>query len=134
MVHPNLTQDPVSMQGNMGRISHVDFESETIYVNFRKPAVGAYDPNALLMLIPGEILADKLRTDHQENALNGKELVELLDIYLLNASMEPKDKYDALDRAMGNENIMKAVVFTVQDYVDFQIDRLHLNREPGRSR
>lgn len=132
LVHPELTSDPVNMQGHMATISHVIYEDSSVYVKFKNQMLGLYDANALLMLIPGEIVLDKLRTEVYEMDMDASEVVDILGIYLLDATGKPEQQQQALDWAMGNAKIMRAVVFSVDDWIDFQLDRLDQQQQPGR--
>ena len=132
LVHPNLTQDPVNMQGHMGRISYVLYEDSSVYVKFKNQMLGLYEADGLLMLIPGEIVLDKLRHDVYEMDMDASEVVDILGIYLLDATGKQEQQQQALDWAMGNSKIREAIVFSVQDWIDFQLDRLDQHQQPGR--
>lgn len=132
MIHPNLTQDPVHMQGHLGTISHVVYDDDSVYVKFKNQMLGLYSADAVLMLIPGEIVLDKLRHDVYEMDMDASEVVDILGIYLLDATGKLQHQQEALDWAMGNAKVMTAITFTVRDWIDFQLERLDREQEPGR--
>ncbi|WP_138089792.1 hypothetical protein [Sphingobacterium daejeonense] len=47
----------------MGTITHIVDEGRAAYVRFKNDAIGLYSTDALLMLIPPELVVDKLRAD-----------------------------------------------------------------------
>lgn len=134
MVHPELTHDPIEMQGNLGTISHFIEEEDAVYVKFKNSnnAIGLYSTNAMLMLIPAEILLDKLRTDVDLFDITAQEVVDIMEIYQLHATGLLDARQGALDWAMTHEKISKAIVFSVEDWVEFQFGRSPRQQQPGR--
>lgn len=132
MVHPELTTDPVNMQGHLATISHVLFEDSSAYVRFRNQMIGLYSTDALLMLVPPEIVVDKLRTDVYEMDMDASEVVDIMEMYQLHATGQPERQQEALDWAMTHAKISRAIVFSVEDWIEFQIDRLDRQQQPGR--
>jgi hypothetical protein len=132
MVHPGLTTDPVNMQGHLGTISHVRYEDWTAYVKFSNQMIGLYDVSALLMLVPSEIVSDMLRTYVQETDMGTSDVLDILEMYLLHTSGNAKNQQEALDWAMTHATISQAIVFTVEDWMQFQLDRLDMQQQPGR--
>lgn len=86
MVNPGLTSDPVNMQGIIGTISYVDYETDSVYVKFRSETLGLYSADALLMLIPGNVVLDKLRQDVRQMDMDSSDVVDILGVYLLDSS------------------------------------------------
>src|SRR5690348_3499644 len=109
MVHLGLNTDPYSMRGQIGTISHVVYDSEDVYVKFRNQMLGLYDTGALLMLVPPELIIDKLYQEAEEMMLTRLELVDILNIYLHHASNQQDLQQKALDVAMENSNIKHAI-------------------------
>jgi hypothetical protein len=58
LVHPELTQDPVSRQGQIGVIATADLKSDTITVGFGSIPLGKYATDALLVLKEKNALFD----------------------------------------------------------------------------
>ncbi|MFB2121597.1 hypothetical protein [Parapedobacter sp. 2B3] len=67
-----------------------------------------------------------------ETDMDTAEVLDILGIYLLDASENPEHRQQALDWAMGNERIAQAIVFSVEDWIEFQIDRLDRQQQSGR--
>lgn len=134
MVNPNLTQDPVHMQGIIGTISHVNYEADSVYVKFKNQMLGHYSADALLMLIPAEVALDKIRSEIYDRDLDAYEVVDILDIYLLDSTKDPAQRLQALDVAMYRQKLRNTIVFSVQDWIDIQLERLDMEQEQGRTR
>lgn len=132
MVHPELTTDPVNMQGHLATISHVLYEDWSAYVRFSNQMIGLYSTDALLMLVPPEIIVDKLRSDVREMDMDASEVVDIMEMYQLHATGVTERQQEALDWAMTHDKISRAIVFSVEDWIDFQIDRLDQQQRPGR--
>lgn len=134
MVSPGLTDDPLNMQGYMGTISHFNADQTQAYVKFQNQSLGLYKTESLWMLVPGFSVVDKLRC-LDEDDIYPNELVDLLDIYLLDATGELKHQKEALDRATDKQNILNAAVITVQDWIENFLDNDEdIERNPVRSR
>lgn len=129
IVHPTLTHDPVNMQGQMAKIISVDAAKDEIMVRFKNQMLGLYEANALLMLIQGMEILDKLRSDSEN--LDRYDLVDVLGIYLLDATGEDKYKREALEMATSGADLMYATVISVQDYLDLKRD---LGEDVGQTR
>ncbi|QGN22518.1 hypothetical protein [Elizabethkingia anophelis] len=132
MVHPDLTSDPVNMQAQLGTITHLVDEESSAYVRFNNGVIGLYATDALLMLIPPEIVLDKLRTEVDLSLLEASEVVDIMEMYQLHATGLSHAKEEALDWAMTHERISKAIVFSVEDWVEFQFGRSQGQQQPGR--
>lgn len=95
---------------------------------------GLSDMKALLMLVLAELIVNKLQQDAQEMMLSRQELVDILKIYLLNASPQTEQHKNVLALATSESNIREAITFTVYNWIEFQIERMDQEQEPGRSR
>ena len=124
VVHPLLTTDPINMQGIIGVISHINYPEESIYVKFQNKMLGHYAPDALIMLVPPQLILDRLRMDIDDNDLSRQELVDILGIYLLYSTGHVEDRKTALDWAYGNSNY-DSILFTVGDWISYQTDMLN---------
>lgn len=132
MVHPTLTHDPVNMQGHMGTIVTVDVEKDEVMVRFKNQMLGLYSSDALLMLIPGMEIIDKLRADLLYD-IESRDMLDILGIYLLDATGKVEHQKEALDTAMRRANLMFATVVSVEDYIDLHRDN-GLGTNMGRGR
>ncbi len=131
MIHPELTSDPIHMQGRFGAINHVLYEDWSSYVLFQNQMLGLYTNDALLMLVPPEVLMEKLRKDIYELDMDPSEVVDILEMYQLHTTGKASLQQEALDWAMTHDKISKAIVFSVQDWIDYQIERLDRQQRPG---
>jgi len=120
MVHPALTQDPVNMQGHMGKIELIDFGNDEIVVRFKNQMIGLYSADALLMLAPGLEILDKVRVDSEE--FDRYDFLDLLNVYLMDAGEYESNRREALEMALGNQALASSVVLLVQDYIDLHRD------------
>ncbi|MGJ1363236.1 hypothetical protein ACR79B_14350 [Sphingobacterium spiritivorum] len=107
-------------------------DESSAYVRFNNGVIGLYGTDALLMLIPAEILLDKLRTDIDLLGLEASEVVDIMEMYQLHATGLLHAKEEALDWAVTHENISKAIVFSVEDWVEFQFGRSPRQQQSGR--
>lgn len=134
MVHPKLIQDPINMQGSVGTISRTLYEECASYVNFGHEDIGVYNNDALLMLMPTEVALGDLPNDIVAMDLDASEVLDIFRICMLNESGIPEKQETALRLAVASPVISEAIVFTLQDWIDFQIDRLDQQQDPGRGR
>lgn len=132
MVHPDLTQDPVNKQGQMGTITHLVDEDRLAYVRFKNNVIGLYGTDALLMLIPPELVVDKLRTDIEIFDMDAMDVIDIFETYQLHATGIREVQQEALDWAMTHDKISKTIVFSVEDRIGSQIDRPDQQQKPGR--
>lgn len=132
MVHPGLTTDPVNMQGQMGTLTHLVGEDRLAYVRFKNNVIGLYNTDALLILVPPELVVDKLRADIEIFEMDASEVVDILEIYQLYKTGITEVQKEAIDWAMTHDKISKAIVFSVEDRIGFQIDRPVQQQKPGR--
>lgn len=134
MVHPKLIQDPINMQGSVGTISRTLYEDCASYVNFGHDHFGVYNNGNLFMLMPTEIALGKLSNHIDAMDLDASEVLDIFRIYMLNESGISEKQETALRLAVASPVISEAIVFTVQDWIDFQINRLDQQKNPGRGR
>lgn len=134
MVHPELTQDPANKQGYLGTITHIVDDDRAAYVRFKNDTIGLYSTDALLMLIPPELVVDKLRADIEIFDMHASEIVDILEMYQLHSTGKPELQQGALDWAMTHENISKAIIFSVEDWIEFRAGGLDFEQTPGRGR
>lgn len=110
MVHPELTTDPVNMQGKIGVVTAVTPGTE-VWVRFDAQSVGKYQANALLILYPIEIINQGLTTNFSSFSM--EDLTAMGKILLLIELRQPKE---ALAQGMSNDNIR---FFCVTDCADW---------------
>lgn len=131
MVHPNVTHDPLNMQGEIGAITKVFYEDCASCVEFTDERVGVYNHDTLYMLMPTEIILEKLVDDIFNFDLNPSEVLDIFKICMLN---EVEKHERALKWAWESPAISEAIVFSVQDWIDLQIERLDQQQDSGIGR
>lgn len=134
MVHHDLTQDPLNKQGQLGIITHIVDADRVAYVRFNNNVIGLYSTDALLMLIPPELVVDKLRSDVVEMDMDVTDVLDILEMYQQHAEGTPAAQQGALDWAMTHAQISKAIVFSVEDWLEYQHNRLDTHQKSGRGR
>lgn len=120
MVHPTLDHDPMNKQGELGTISHIIQDLDDIYIHFPNGQLGLYSSDALLMLIPGPFIIDKLRGEHQD--LQPSDLLAILEIYLLQSTGELKYQQEAMRIALSNSQLFFATVVCLKDWIDLGLE------------
>jgi hypothetical protein len=112
LVHPELTDDPVNKQGQMGMIMFAEPEKDDIYVTFGKNERALYSSNALLVFKkPGDI--------YQELLVNTKNLAipdfkALHRIGMLLDNGTSKGIKEAMQLALENPGVHSLAMETVQ--------------------
>jgi hypothetical protein len=120
MIHPSLDHDPMNKQGELGTISHILLELDEIYVQFPNGQLGLYSSDALLMLIPGPFIIDKLRGENQD--LQSADLLAILEIYLLQSTGEIKYQQEAMRIALGDAQLFFATIVCLKDWIDLGLE------------
>ncbi|RKR80623.1 hypothetical protein BDD43_0748 [Mucilaginibacter gracilis] len=116
IVHPLLTHDPQRMQGQIGIISNIVHENDEVYVEFPYNKTGIYSRDAVLTLLPKEMLLAHIHDKLEE--LEPKDARILLDIYRLQRNGQPAAIEEALRWAIGYDTIGRDALVTVKDYID----------------
>lgn len=115
MVHPTLTYDPVKMQGETGTITHINPESDDVYVRFQNGKLGLYSADALLILTPARELIENLRDEN--STLDRSDILEIFQIYLLQASENFEYEKEALEMAVAKPGIYFAIIRPLHDWI-----------------
>jgi hypothetical protein len=119
LVHPELTEDPVNKQGQMGMIMFADTEKDDIYVTFGKNERALYSCDALLVFKrPNDI--------YKEIMTNTKDIPipELKDLYRVGMLLEngtSKGAKDAMQLAVENPGIVGRAMETLQNKLGLDI-------------
>jgi len=62
--------------------------------------------------------------------MDASDVVDIMEMYQLHATGIPEAQQEALDWAMTHDKISRAIVFSVEDWIEFQIGRP--NKQSGR--
>jgi hypothetical protein len=131
MVNPLLTDDPVRMQGQVGIITYINRENDDVHVQFPNDTKGIYSTNALLSLLPKEMVLANVQTEL--TALDPKEIRILLEIYRLQKSGQPADMEHGLRWGIAFENARHNSMISLQDFIAQGLyDNIELQTSRGR--
>lgn len=115
MIHPLLTHDPQRMQGQVGFISSIVHENDEVYVKLPYGETGVYSEDALLTLLPKELLIAHIHDKLEE--LEPKDARILLDIYRLQKNGQPAAIEEALRWAIGYDSVGRDALMSLKDYI-----------------
>lgn len=122
LVHPNLAEDPVGRQGQIGLLTYAVINRDDFYVGFEDEEVGVYSATALLILKDADSIfryADtykSLLTEYEQNALIS---IGLLELYAENSGYQK----EAFRIALEHPALIDAVLLSIEA-------SLQLNRGP----
>jgi hypothetical protein len=116
MVHPELTHDPVNQQRNIGLINHIVYENDEVYVRFKPDITGVYSADALLLLRPPAQILASLKAGIE--AMDRRDIIELLNIYLLQESGQPDAIQEAMYMPIFNDALWEKALISLQDWID----------------
>ncbi|WP_345952949.1 hypothetical protein [Mucilaginibacter sp. PAMB04168] len=126
LVHPDLAEDPVCRQGQIGLLTYAVINRDDFYVGFEDEEVGVYNASALLILKDADAIfryADTNRdflTEYEQNALLS---IGLLELYAENSGYQK----EAFRIALQHPPLMDAVLLSIEA-------ALQLNRGPETGR
>ena len=112
LVRPNLENDPVRQQGQIGIISYVDLKDD-VFVSFKNGTEGIYTGDSLLQLKN----RDKIFTDLMSNA-SSLELKDFKDLYKISLLLDigrSTDVWQALEIARDNPDIWKGSLVAIDN-------------------
>ena len=116
VVRPDLENDPIRQQGEIGIITYVDEVNNEVYVIFDHGKEGTYQGEALLQFkTPDEVAASPV-----DNARE-MELRDYKDVYKIGSLLglgRSEDLMTAMEIARDNPNIWKDVFVTVGDRIE----------------
>ena len=116
LVRPDLENDPVCQQGEIGIITYVDRDNDEVYVIFDNGKEGTYRGEALLQFkTPEEVAASPV-----DNARE-MELKDYRDVYKIGLLLDlgrSEDLMKALEIARDNPDIWKDVFVTVGERIE----------------
>lgn len=115
VVHPQLTTDSVSRQGQIGVIATVDLKSDTIGVGFGAGPLGKYSSDALLVLKNKNELYQDIMTGIKE--MDAETFKDLLDINMKQEYTDYGHTSAAMKIALENQEVMKRSMISLEDYI-----------------
>ncbi|OKS88805.1 hypothetical protein [Mucilaginibacter polytrichastri] len=119
LVHPELSEDPVNKQGQMGMIMFAEPEKDDIYVTFGKNERALYSSDALLVFKkPGEIYKG-LMTDTKNLSIPDFKALHRIGMLLDNGTS--KGAKDAMQLAMENPGVHSRAMETLQSKLGLDV-------------
>ncbi len=115
VVHPSLTVDPVSRQGQIGVIAIADLKADTISVGFGEGALGKYSTDALLVLKGKNELYQDIMTGVKD--MDTSTFKELLNINMKQEYPDYSHTFAALKIAVENPEVMKRSMISLEAYI-----------------
>lgn len=115
VVHPQLTTDPVSRQGQIGVIAMADLKSDTISVGFGGGPLGRYSSDALFVLKNKNELYQDIMTGVKD--MDADTFKDLLDINMKQEYADYGHTSAAMKIALENPEVMKRSMISLEDYI-----------------
>jgi hypothetical protein len=115
VVHPQLTTDPVSRQGQIGVIATVDLKKDTIGVGFGGGPLGKYSSDALLVLKDKNQLGKDIMT--QVKDMDSTTFQKLLKINILQDRPDYDQIREAFKIALNSPEVLKRSMISLEDYI-----------------
>lgn len=131
MVQPDMLQDPMEMQGYTGKITRIFDDYRAACVKFEKSEIGFYPTDLLLMLIPADIVVDRLRNPDKMD-LQIPDAIDVFEMYQLHATGLPEAQKMALDWAVSHDKLSEAIVCSVRDLAEGRVNRFGAQQRSGR--
>lgn len=115
VVHPELSTDPVSRQGQIGVIATADQKNDIITVGFGGGPLGKYSADALLVLKDKQELYLDIMTG--VSGMDSKTFKELLDINMKQEYSDYGHISAAMKLAIENPEVMKRSMISLEDHI-----------------
>ncbi|WP_431293347.1 hypothetical protein [Pedobacter sp. P26] len=121
-VHPQLTTDPVSRQGQIGMVVAADLKNDTISVGFGSPELGHYSSDALLVLKEKNQLYQDALLGHKE--LGPEVFKQLLFVNMIQDNRpDHKNMIQAMEMAISSEKMMQASTVSLESRLALDISQ-----------
>lgn len=120
MIHPNLTTDPINMQGEFGRVLMYDVKGNVV-ITFGQGYSGKYDPIGLITLYPKTVIESGLLNNIGTNSYQDQQLIKAV-LKKVNQNRH----MDAIKLAWGNETARFFCTTTFDQWTVMQQEK-HIN-------
>lgn len=127
LVHPDLANDPVGKQGQVGIITSADFGKDEVYVGFGNSPLGYYSSDALLVLKPHNELYEIVLNNVKE--MTKQDFKTLMEITILQEKNAASYLRDAMELANSNPQILAYSTESLQQQYGITQDSV---QETGR--
>lgn len=122
-VYPDLTTDPMNMQGEIGKVTSA-YAEDVVTVSFIDGTIGYYKTDALATMLPKNKLLDLLHDDL--DLLSANEQRQILQI--IKAIIE-KNPVSALAKAMENEPTKSYCTVTLQEWLKLKLGQQNAKQQ-----
>lgn len=112
LVHPELSEDPVNKQGQVGTITFSDPLNDEFFVSFGKETA-LYSSDALLAFKKPNAIYDDLLANIKN--MDKQEIKDLYRIGMLLDSRQPKDQKLAMDMVLANPKIREYTLVSLKE-------------------
>jgi hypothetical protein len=119
LVHPDLTDDPVNKQGQIGLITYADPANNDYYVSFEKGQQGLYSADALLILQNHRDIHASAMANHRE--METPDFKNLLQISRLLHSGRTSQMREALELARQNDTLRRYSLVSIEEKIGADI-------------
>ncbi|MET3981721.1 hypothetical protein ABIB62_004262 [Mucilaginibacter sp. UYP25] len=113
LVHPQLKDDPVAKQGQIGVITAAILNSDEFYVGFDDKEVGLYAADALLLFNPSDQIYQNLKQDVMK--LAPSTFKDLKNIALLLDYGTTKQQRTAMEIAQRNPDVIASAMVSLEE-------------------
>jgi hypothetical protein len=122
LVRPDLENDPVHQQGEIGIITYVDRNNDEVYVIFDNGKEGTYQGEALLQFkTPDEVAASPVDNAREMKLKDYKDVYKIGLLFDLGRSA---DLMKALEIARDNPDIWRDVFVTLAERIEHRQNQL----------
>lgn len=121
LVHPELKDDPVNKQGQIGFVTAAILNTDEFYIGFDDFEVGLYSADALLVLKPPGDIYDLLH--HNALTLSVDDFKDLKNIALLLDHGTEKHVRTAMELVQKNDGIRNAAMIGLDQLLGISQDR-----------
>jgi hypothetical protein len=119
LVHPELPEDPVNKQGQMGMIMFADLDKDDLYVTFGKNERALYSSDALLVFKKPNDIYKELMTNVRDIPI--PELKALYRIGMLLDNGTSKGAKEAMQLAVDNPGVHTRAMETLQSKLGLNV-------------
>ncbi|MEZ2442731.1 hypothetical protein AB6805_13500 [Chitinophaga sp. RCC_12] len=123
VVYPDLTTDPMNMQGKIGKVTSA-YAEDVVTVGFIDGTTGYYKTDALATMLPKNKLLDLLHDDL--DLLSANQQREILQII---KEIMKKNPMSALAKAMENEFTKSYCTVTLQAWQELKLGQQNAKQQ-----
>jgi hypothetical protein len=123
LVHPELSDDPASRQGQIGIITGADLENDDVFVSFGKGEQALYSTDALLVFKPAEDIYNLLMNDARK--ASQADFKALFQVNLMQQHGLTPLVRKAMDFVKDNKVVREFSMDTLENQLEMQLKQRH---------